>query len=113
MDLTADPCDDFYRFANGGWLDAQVIPPDRSSWSGYAEAAARTQLVLDEVLEDFCERVARNERNVHLGNWRSDTPVFPHEQIYRSTILRGLDAERLAMLHAGPEIRVLLSRPPS
>ncbi len=26
MDLSADPTQDFYRFANGGWLDRTEIP---------------------------------------------------------------------------------------
>jgi putative endopeptidase len=29
MDLTVSPRDDFYRFANGGWLDSVDIPADR------------------------------------------------------------------------------------
>lgn len=30
MDLTVSPRDDFYRFANGGWLERTEIPADRS-----------------------------------------------------------------------------------
>lgn len=38
MDLTVAPGDDFYRFANGGWLDRTEIPADR----GYV--AVRTEI---------------------------------------------------------------------
>lgn len=38
MDLAASPRDDFYRFANGGWLDRVEIPADRSF------VAARTEI---------------------------------------------------------------------
>ncbi len=32
LDLQADPRADFYRFANGGWLDRTTIPPDEASY---------------------------------------------------------------------------------
>jgi putative endopeptidase len=31
-DLTVRPGDDFFRYANGHWLDTHAIPPDRPSW---------------------------------------------------------------------------------
>lgn len=30
LDPAADPCRDFYRYANGPWLEATRIPDDRS-----------------------------------------------------------------------------------
>jgi putative endopeptidase len=41
LDRAVRPGDDFFRFANGAWMAANEIPPDRSSW-GSAE-------VLDEL----------------------------------------------------------------
>jgi putative endopeptidase len=32
IDRTATPGDDFFRYANGAWLKATQIPPDRSSY---------------------------------------------------------------------------------
>ena len=31
MDRSVKPGDDFYRYANGGWIKRAEIPPDRSS----------------------------------------------------------------------------------
>ncbi len=33
FDTTCKPCDDFWRYANGGWMDKNPIPADRSRWS--------------------------------------------------------------------------------
>ena len=33
LNATADPCDDFYEFACGGWIDKTTIPTWQSSWA--------------------------------------------------------------------------------
>jgi predicted metalloendopeptidase len=42
MDRAVAPGDDFFRFANGGWLTRTEIPPDRSTWGTSAELAELT-----------------------------------------------------------------------
>jgi putative endopeptidase len=37
MDLGISPREDFYRFANGGWLDRTEIPDDKSSYGTFTE----------------------------------------------------------------------------
>lgn len=56
MDLTADPKNDFYRFANGKWLDKTVIPADEGRWGGFGELRERN----DKVVLDVLERAAKN-----------------------------------------------------
>ncbi|HEX8244634.1 MAG TPA: M13 family metallopeptidase [Longimicrobium sp.] len=56
MDTTCRACQDFYRYANGGWLDANPIPPDRASWSSYNEAGDRTNATLREILEEAARK---------------------------------------------------------
>jgi putative endopeptidase len=52
LDRGAPACEDFYRFACGGWLDRTDIPPDRSSWSrGFAELGERNARQLRRLLD--------------------------------------------------------------
>src|SRR5689334_15139382 len=50
-DLTADPGVDFYRFANGGWIDANPIPAGYGAWGAFEEVGRRNEVVLRELLE--------------------------------------------------------------
>ena len=46
MDLSTSPADDFYRYANGGWLDRNPIPPEYASWSVSMELRVRIGNIL-------------------------------------------------------------------
>jgi putative endopeptidase len=48
MDVTVAPGDDFYAYANGGWIKATEIPADRSS---YGNGAILTELTAQRVNE--------------------------------------------------------------
>ena len=50
-DPSADPGVDFYRFANGGWLDANPIPEGYGAWGAFEEVGRRNDAVLRELLE--------------------------------------------------------------
>jgi putative endopeptidase len=42
MDTTASPREDFYQYANGGWLDRTEIPADRGRWGSFDALRKRT-----------------------------------------------------------------------
>ena len=50
-DPTADPGVDFYRYANGGWLDANPIPAGYAAWGAFEEVSRRNEVNLRELLE--------------------------------------------------------------
>ena len=58
MDTTCRACRDFYRFANGGWLDRNPVPAARSSWSSYAEVDEKTRAQVRAVLADAVRQSA-------------------------------------------------------
>ncbi|MBC8329905.1 MAG: M13 family metallopeptidase [Planctomycetes bacterium] len=50
MDLSVAPGTDFYRFANGGWLDSHPVPAAYSSYGAGHEIRDRNQEILRAVL---------------------------------------------------------------
>ena len=50
-DKSVKPGDDFYRYADGHWLDTHTIPADRSSWGVFAELDERARADLRQIVE--------------------------------------------------------------
>lgn len=42
IDKSVRPQDDFYNYVNGGWMQATVIPADKSSWGAFNELREKT-----------------------------------------------------------------------
>ncbi len=52
MDLAADPCTDFFQYANGKWLSANPIPADRSRYTAFDEVSERNLAALKALIEE-------------------------------------------------------------
>ncbi|XP_030381091.1 neprilysin-1 [Scaptodrosophila lebanonensis] len=52
MDMTADPCEDFFQYACGTWNKMHPIPEDRSSISTFEVLSDQQQVILRGVLEE-------------------------------------------------------------
>ncbi|HYA64862.1 MAG TPA: M13 family metallopeptidase, partial [Candidatus Sulfotelmatobacter sp.] len=51
LDRSCKPCDDFYEFAMGGWMKANPIPPEYSTWGTFTRLADNNLTALRSILE--------------------------------------------------------------
>ncbi|WP_421879289.1 M13 family metallopeptidase [Marinoscillum sp.] len=56
MNQEVSPKEDFYRFANGGWLDKTEIPADEGRWGGFPELREKN----DGIMLNIMEQAAKN-----------------------------------------------------
>ncbi|MCL5744024.1 MAG: M13 family metallopeptidase, partial [Acidobacteria bacterium] len=68
LDPTCKPCEDFWRYANGGWLDKNPIPARYPSWGTMPvmrEAnSERLRTILEAAAAGTSAQPASNERKI-------------------------------------------------
>ncbi len=53
IDSTVSPGDDFYRFANGGWLDANPVPNDQTVWTEFDVLTEQNNNRIKNIIEEL------------------------------------------------------------
>jgi len=66
---TLRPGDDFFAWANGGWLAKTEIPADRSSWGAMASLAEETNQRIVKLIEDAGKDKSANSEARKVGDY--------------------------------------------
>jgi putative endopeptidase len=70
MDLTANPCNDFYQYTCGGWMKNNPVPPDQASWSVYGKVTEENEEYLWGILLDAAKpRADRTVVQQKIGDY--------------------------------------------
>ena len=52
IDKTVSPCDNFFLYANGGWLKNNPVPSTESRWGSFDELAKKNNATLRSIVEE-------------------------------------------------------------
>lgn len=73
MDKSVNPCENFYKYACGGWMEKNPIPSDQAIWGRFNELQERNR----DILHDILEKAAKGGAN------RSAVAQFTKKDIQR------------------------------
>src|SRR5438876_3237149 len=112
LDRSAQACQDFNQFANGGWMAKNPIPGAFSVWGRFTQLDEQNILVLNQILEDLLKKknLTGNEQKIadYYGSCMDEPkieaegikPLEPElQRINQISDVLGLEDE-IARLHA-------------
>lgn len=62
LDTTCAPCQDFYRYANGGWLSRTPLPPEYANYGSFTELVERNNETLRRIVDRLAQEPAARAR---------------------------------------------------
>src|SRR5207302_1962601 len=106
-DSSVKPGDDFYRYADGHWLDSHQIPPDRTRWGSFDELGERSHDQVRSIVEALPDGAPAASNEQRVGDYyRSYLDTDAIERLGLSPSQAALEAHavleietRIAKLH--------------
>src|SRR5215217_1108883 len=89
MDMSVKPQDDFFMYANGGWIKRTEIPPEYTRWGSFNELIERN----NDALHDIADKA----QNIHL-----DPRIAPETQKVGDFFASGMDEKTIDSLRIKP-----------
>ena len=109
-DLTVKPGDDFFRYADGRWLDAHQIPPDRSAWGSFPELDERSHQQVREIVAALPADAPEGSNAQKVGDYyRAYLDTNSIERLALTPAAGGLSAIAAAKNHK--DLTRLMGRP--
>ena len=109
-DLSVRPGDDFYRYADGHWLDSNQIPADRTRWGSFGELDERAQQQVLGIVQSLPAGAPEGSNDQKVGDYyRAFMDTSAIDQ-------RGLEPARAAIdaitqAHSYHDLTRLMGRP--
>src|SRR4051812_18490536 len=109
-DTAVEPGNDFYRYAEGKWLETSQIPPDRTSWGSFVELADRSERQVCEIAESLPANAPQGSTEQKAGDfYRTYLDTNTIEQKGLAPAQAGLQAIVAARTHE--QLADLMGRP--
>ncbi|RPH37694.1 M13 family peptidase, partial [bacterium] len=111
LDMSVKPAQDFFQFANGGWLAKNPVPPEYSRYGSFEELIEKNNRDLHQILDEAAANTsAQKGTNVQkVGDFYASAMDSAQVERLGVTPLAG-EFDRIAALNNTSDLPVLLAR---